>query len=82
MPQASPELQQKMKQRFGDIGDIGPSGYLERAGYALRRDWCWTAKAGVSSLRDMTREEFDCLLFLAHEYDYGHLVLSNGEKVA
>jgi len=28
----------------------------------------------------MTREEFDCMLFLAHEWDFGGLSTTQGEK--
>lgn len=72
MPSASPDLQQRMIKRFGSIGTAGPETFLKDAGYVLTPDWQWT-KPGVRELRDMTRDEFECLLFLVHEWDYGSL---------
>ena len=75
MPQASDELRAQMKKRFGDpINDTGPMEFLKGAGYTLTPDWRWKAKAGVQLLRDMTRDEFECLLFLVQEWDFGGLI--------
>lgn len=74
MPQASAELRQRMEERFGDpVSDSGAIAYLTEAGYTLNRQWCWEPKPGVSNVGDMTREEFECLLFLVHEWDFGGL---------
>lgn len=73
MPQASDSLRKQMRLRFGDLDTSGPETYLSSAGYVLRSDWTWKPKPYVNSLRDMTRQEFDCLLFLMHEWDYGGL---------
>lgn len=74
MPQASPELQEQMRQRFGDaISEEGPTKYLQDAGYKLTRHWFWEPKPGITQYREMTCDEFDCLLFLVHEWDYGGL---------
>lgn len=51
----------------------GPVRYLTQAGYSLQRGWTWKPKDGVSGYDDMTQEEYDCLLFLVHEWDYGGL---------
>lgn len=73
MPQASDELRAEMKRRFGDpVDDAGPTQFLTDAGYTLHPDWTWS-KEGVTDLKDMTRDEFECLLFLVHEWDYGSL---------
>lgn len=73
MPQASDELRARMKARFGDpISDTGPTQFLENAGYTLTPEWEWK-KEGINDLRDMTRDEFECLLFLVHEWDFGSL---------
>lgn len=74
MPQASQELQELMQHRFGSLDDDAPVNYLREAGYELTREWKWKPKPGVTCLRDMTREEFDCLLFLVHEWDYAGLI--------
>lgn len=80
MPQASDELRAQMERRFGDpVDDTGPIQFLRNAGYTLNRDWTWS-KPGISDLAQMTREEFDCLLFLAHEWDFGGLSTTQGEK--
>lgn len=74
MPSAAPDLQNRMFERFGShTGDEGPIKFLEDAGYVLNRGWTWKPKPGVTELRDMTRDEFDCLLFLIHEWDFGGL---------
>jgi hypothetical protein len=74
MPQASEELRAIMEQRFGDpIDSAGPIKFLQDAGYTLTRKWFWIPKPGVIDLGQMTRDEFDCLLFLVHEWDFGGL---------
>lgn len=73
MPQADDDLRARMNERFGSpIHDEGPRRYLREAGYTLSRDWTWS-KPGIMSLQDMTRDEFECLLFLVHEWDFGAL---------
>lgn len=70
MPQASDELRAEMERRFGDpIGDEGPMAFLRERGWSLNRDWTWS-KPGVTQAT-MPRDEFDCVLFLAHEWDFG-----------
>lgn len=79
MPQASDELRALMKERFGsETDDAGPSKYLTDAGYVLLPGFVWQPKEGVVTLKDMTRPEFDCLLFLVHEWDYGTLADAQG----
>lgn len=74
MPEASDELRERMRLRFGSAtSDEGPSRYLTDAGYVLQPGFLWRPKPGVKELRDMTRDEFECLLFLVHEWDYGSL---------
>ena len=73
MPQASDELREEMKKRFGSMDTEKPIKYLEDAGYGLTKDWQWKPKLGVSDLKGMTRDEFECLLFLVHEWDFGGL---------
>lgn len=74
MPSASDELRENMRVRFGDhIGDEGPMKFLRDAGYVLTRDWTWLPKEGVTSYDDMTPDEYECLLFLVHEWDFGGL---------
>lgn len=70
-----------MRERFGSIDDAGPTKYLEDAGYREYK-FRWHAKDGVKCLRDMTRDEFECLLFLVHEWDYdGLYVWEPGEAI-
>lgn len=71
MPSADPELRDHMIKRFGSIDTHGPEKYLQDAGYKLTEDWFWIPKPGVKNLGEMTRDEFECLLFLCHEWDYG-----------
>lgn len=74
MPQASDELRALMIERFGSIGDEGPTKFLEDAGYVLTPEWLWKPKPGVRTLNDMTRKEFEALMFLVHEWDFGSLM--------
>ena len=76
MPQASDDLRGRMKKRFGDpVSDMGPTKYLEDRGYKLTGDWLWEPRGGVTCLEDMTQAEWECLIFLVHEWDFGGLVL-------
>lgn len=72
MPQASDDLRQRMVDRFGDIGDGPPAQFLIDAGYKLSRGYTWS-KPGISAYGQMTRDEFECLMFLMHEWDWGGL---------
>jgi hypothetical protein len=78
MPQASDDLRDRITERFGSIDDYGPQKFLEDAGYRYSAGWLLHPKPGVKNLRDMTRDEFECALFLVHEWDYGIGVDSNG----
>lgn len=72
MPSASAELRELMNKRFGDpVDDSGPIEYLQEVGYKFDRDGMIQPKPGVTCLKDMTEDEFVCLLFLVHEWDYG-----------
>jgi hypothetical protein len=70
MPQASDELRAEMDRRFGDsIDSQGPIKFLRERGWTLNRDWTWS-KPGMT-LGNMPRDEFECVLFLIHEWDFG-----------
>lgn len=70
MPQASDELRAEMDRRFKDpISARGPIKFLIANGWTLHEDWTWS-KSGVT-LGSMPRDEFDCMLFLIHEWDFG-----------
>lgn len=70
MPQASDELRAEMERRFGDgVDSDGPISFLRSRGWTLDRDWEWS-KPGVTRTT-MPRDEFDCVLFLVHEWDFG-----------
>lgn len=69
MPQASDELRAEMERRFGDpVSDAGPMKFLEARGWTLNRDWTWS-KPGVTNYGQMPRDEFECMMFLVHEWD-------------
>ena len=81
MPQASEELRSRMEKRFGDaVSDVGPTKFLQDAGYELTHDWLWEPKPGVTDLAGMTPGEFECLVFLIHEWDFGGLEEVDHEK--
>ncbi len=71
MRRASPEMRALMVERFGSHDLAGPVRFLENAGYALTPELLWKPKPGVTTFGEMTREEFEALLFLMHEWDYG-----------
>lgn len=72
MPTASTELQNLMIERFGGLDDHPPIKALEASGYTLHRDWTWSHPT-VKSLADMSKEDWLCLIFLCHEWDFGSL---------
>ena len=74
MPQASEELRKQMAEYFGGSGimDTAPTKFLQDAGYTLTREWTWD-KPGVTDYDQMSRKEFECLMFLCHEWDFGGL---------
>lgn len=74
MPSASDELRDVMFSMFGDrIDESGPMNYLKEAGYVLNSNWYWTPPSRIKSYEDMTNEEFNCLMFLIQEWDFGGL---------
>lgn len=77
MPQASDGLRSEVRAFLPEIDGAEGSDracirFLESAGYTLGRDWCWH-KDGITNFGQMTRQEFACLLFLIHEWDFGGL---------
>lgn len=69
MPQASEYLRRIIKRRFGSLDSLGPERYLKRRGWKLSENWTWSKRG--QTLGTMPRVEFECVLFLAHEWDYG-----------
>lgn len=74
MPQASKDLRDLMRKRFGDTDLFGPAYFLEDAGYKITTGYLWEPKPGVKSYGDMTQDELDWLDFLCEEWDYGGLI--------
>lgn len=74
MPSSSRSLKENMIKRFGSIDTIGPEKYLTDAGYKITKGWTWEPKVGVTNYSDMTRDEYDCMLYLIQEWDYGGLI--------
>jgi len=72
MPSASAETIDEVGRFLDSVDDYHASNYLMDAGYTLSPSWEWR-KPGVKCYEDMTREEFACLLYLCHEWDYGTL---------
>lgn len=81
MPQASSELQAEMEKRFGSLDTEGPEGYLKARGWRLNRDWTWSKK-GTDNVGQVPRDEFDCILFLVHEWDYNDTGVSPEAKAS
>lgn len=69
-----------MERRFGDAVDSsGPMRFLKERGYSLTYGWEWS-KPGISNLGQMERDEFECLLFLVHEWDFGGIATHPQDK--
>jgi len=59
-----------MERMFGDpVSDEGPMQFLRERGWTLNRDWTWS-KLG-QTLQSMPQDEYLCVLFLVHEWDFG-----------
>lgn len=71
MPQASDHLRRIMRRRFGGLDSYGPEQYLKRRGWKLHDDWTWSKRG--ETIDTMTRIEFEAMMFLIHEWDYGGL---------
>lgn len=80
MPSASNELQKIIIDRFGSLDDNKPIAYLSDRGYKLLPGFIWQPKVGVTTYADMEQDEYDCLLFLVHEWDFGGLTTYEGDK--
>lgn len=82
MPQADQELCNKITSYFPLTGiePSGPEDFLRNSGWKLHNDWSWS-KRGVdhhNMPRTVSVKEWDCLLFLVREWDYGGV--RNGTK--
>jgi len=81
MPQASDVLQEKIEKYFpgNGLNTEAPVQFLRASGYLLNMDWTWS-RHDVSDYTDMTQMEYDCLAFLAYEWDYGGLRVAKKES--
>jgi len=77
MPSADPDLVRKVEKYFSTEDavelDIVCAKYLKEQGYREER-FQWHPKDGVKSYDDMTQQEFDCMTYLCHEWDWGGLI--------
>ena len=66
---------------FGDrISNDGPTMYLQSEGYKLAGDFMWVPPESVKTLEDMDQKDYNCLLFLVEEWDFGGLVDATSKK--
>lgn len=72
MPSASSETIEEVSAFLPEVTDDAAIDYLQARGYKLDRSWEWS-KPGIVGYDDMTREEFACLKYLCHEWDFGGL---------
>lgn len=70
MPSAPDDLRKKMVKWFGSIDPLGPEQFLGSRGYTLTKDWYWVTPVPHHTIR---KEEFECMIFLEQEWDYGGL---------
>lgn len=73
MPSSTPELQKAWGGHNG-LDSSKATEFLTNRGYSLQRNWMWVAPAHVRTLDDMAIEEYDAMLFLIQEWDYGGLI--------
>lgn len=67
MPSSTPERQQ----RWG-LDDKPVVQHLEERGYVLHQTWDWTHP--TQTLVTMPEEDFDAIVYLKEEFDYGTFV--------
>lgn len=70
MPTASDDLRRKMRKWFGNIDIFGPQQFLFSHGFTLTKDWFWKPPVPHHTI---SKEEFQCMIFLQQEWDYGGL---------
>lgn len=70
MPTASDDLRDKMMKWFGSIDLGGPEQFMLSRGYTLTKDWFWIPPVPYHTI---SKEEFECMIFLQQEWDYGGL---------
>lgn len=70
MPTAPDDLRDKMIKWFGNIDLFGPVAFLRSRGYTLTEDWYWQLPVPAHTI---SKEEFECMIFLQQEWDYGGL---------
>ena len=71
MPQASDELRKTIDNYFHTgIDDHVPHAYLESKGWTIDSNWNFL-HSGYKDLGEIPIQEWDCILFLIHEWDYG-----------
>lgn len=71
MPSSTSDLRRKMVRRFGSIDSQGPEDFLVSRGFSLTRDWEWIMPPRYATLDEVPQEEWDCIVFLLEEWDYG-----------
>ena len=71
MPQASEELRAKMNEYFGDpVNDAGPHQFLlDSRHWLINEKWEFITDK-YSAVTDIPQKEWDCIVFLVHEWDY------------
>jgi hypothetical protein len=69
MPSASQESRNLMRKWFGaEFDDAGPTRFLESHGYILLSTYFWKLPTPSHSV---SCYEWECILFLIHEWDFG-----------
>ena len=71
MPTASAELRFQMCRRFGDCDIPGPLNYLKARGYKESGGVIFPP-LGVDDGTEMPDDDWFCLLYLVHEWDYSY----------
>lgn len=77
MPSADPDLVRTVEAYFKSEDavtlNLECSKYLSSQGYREER-LAWHPKEGVATYDDMTQQEYDCMCYLMHEWDWGGFI--------
>ena len=72
MPQTTQENLDALAQFLDEVDDYTTQEYLVNRGYTLEGDFTWS-HPNVKSKNYMTENEWQCMLYLIQEWDYGGL---------
>lgn len=81
MPSTSQARHDRIVSIFGTDLDLDDrcQEYLSQRGFYLTRTWDWIPPPRINKLGDLTDEEFECVMYLIEEWDFGGVLIGTGE---